>query len=213
MFTGLVEDVGSIVGVRPEGRGRRLLIRTGLPLSEVSIGDSIAVNGACLTVETIADDTFDVVAGAETIAKTTAGGLRVGSRVHLERAMRLGGRLDGHIVQGHVDGQGHVTRNTEERESWVLWVDVGDALSRYVAAKGSICIDGVSLTVNEVHGTLVRLNIVPHTARETRLAGLHSGDRVNVEVDILAKYLERLIGHGQPSGLTMEKLQAYGFSS
>lgn len=194
MFTGLVEDVGTIVGVRPQERGRRLVISTAIPMSEVKIGDSIAVDGVCLTAELLGQDRFEVVAGQETLARTTVGDMRPGRRVHLERAMRLGDRLGGHLVQGHVDGKGRVTRSYSAGESWVLWVDVGSALSRYVVAKGSLAVDGTSLTVNEVVGSEVRLNLIPHTATVTRLGGLRPGDEVNLEADLIAKYVERLLG-------------------
>lgn len=215
MFTGLIEDVGTVVSLRPQGSGKRVRIRTGLPMHEISIGDSIAVQGACLTVETHDADTFEVVAGGESLRRTALGRLHVGSRVHLERALPLGGRLDGHLVQGHVDGVGKVVRSYEARESWVLWVDVGETLARYVIDKGSICIDGVSLTVNEVQGTQARLNIIPHTAYETRLASLRTGDPVNVEVDLFAKYVEKLLGaHTRSgSGVTLDFLQRHGFTT
>lgn len=215
MFTGIVEDVGTVVRVSPEGGGRRLGIRTAMPLGEVRIGDSIAVRGACLTVERHAGDVFEVVAGQETIAATTVGGLREGSRVHLERALQLGARLDGHLVQGHVDGVGRVLRSEDARESWVLWVDVGADLAPFVATKGSITLDGVSLTVNEVDGSAARVNIIPHTARETCLAGLRPGDGVNVEVDLLARYVARLLAvrgtSASDGGLTLDFLRTHGF--
>lgn len=196
MFTGIVEDTGSVVAVAPFGRGRRLRLRTAIPLAAVRIGDSIACDGVCLTVESVEDDVFEVVAGQETLDRTTWGEARVGRRVHLERALAVGGRLDGHLVQGHVDGVGSVSRSYDADESWILWIDVGRRLARYVAPKGSLCVDGVSLTVNEVDGTRARLNVIPHTARVTRLAGLAAGDRVNVEVDVLARYVERMLGLG-----------------
>lgn len=193
MFTGLVEDVGEIVGVSPQGDGLRLRLRTRIPLGEVAIGDSIAVDGACLTAERLTGDVFEVVAGRETLDRTTLREARQGRKVHLERALRLGDRLGGHLVQGHVDGTGRVTRSFQASESWVLWIDVGP-LARYVVPKGSITIDGVSLTVNEVQGDTVRLNLIPHTVAVTRLGGLRVGDEVNLEADLIARYVERLLG-------------------
>ncbi|MCB9662679.1 MAG: riboflavin synthase [Alphaproteobacteria bacterium] len=210
MFTGIIEDTGTIAALRPEGEGRRLAIRCALPLAEVGLGDSIAVDGACLTVESVAGDTFEVVAGQETLALTTLGRVAPGRRVHLERALAVGARLDGHLVQGHVDGLGTVVSSEEASETWVLWIDTGEALARYVARKGSLCVDGVSLTVNEVDGTRCRLNIIPHTARVTRLASLEPGDAVNLEVDVLARYVERMLGLGG-GGLTWDKLREHGF--
>lgn len=215
MFTGIIEDTGTLVGVSPFGQGRRLRIRTAIPLAEVKIGDSIAVNGACLTAERFDGDVFEVVAGAETLEKTALGHAEEGDRVHLERALKLGDRLDGHLVQGHVDGVGRVIDNHEADESWVLWLDVGDALARFVAPKGSICLDGVSLTVNEVRGTHCRINIIPHTAQVTRMAGLVPGDPINIEVDVLARYVDRILAVGRDAdsdGLTLDHLQKNGFA-
>lgn len=214
MFTGLVEDLGTVIGVRPEGDGRRLVVRTAIPLHDVAIGDSIAHDGVCLTVERTSGDTFEVVAARETLAVTTVGQWSTGKRVHLERALALGQRLGGHLVQGHVDGLGRVVRSEQVGGSWVLWVDAGTALARYVAAKGSICIDGVSLTVNELDDTRFRVNLVPHTVRVTGLGVLRPGDAVNLEVDMLARYVERLLaraGDAGAEGLTLDKLREHGF--
>ncbi|MCB9677894.1 MAG: riboflavin synthase [Alphaproteobacteria bacterium] len=210
MFTGLVEDIGTIAAVRPEGAGRALTLRTSIPMAEVALGDSIAVNGACLTAERFVDGGFVAVAATETLQKTTLGGLRVGAKVHLERALRLGDRLDGHIVQGHVDGTGTVVSSGQQRESWVLWVRMPAGIARYVAAKGSITIDGVSLTVNEIADDAFRVNLVPHTIGVTLLGELRAGSVVNLEVDVLAKYVERLLG-GRAGGLTLDKLREHGF--
>jgi riboflavin synthase len=204
MFTGLVEDTGTIVSVLPEQGGRRLLIRTRIPLSEVRIGDSIAVDGACLTAERLAGDCFEVVAGRETLGLTTLGEVRAGRRVHLERALRLGDRLGGHLVQGHVDGTARVLRSHAQGESWILWIELPPGLSKYVVRKGSLTVDGVSLTVNEVVGDTCRMNLIPHTVSVTRLGELRPGDAVNVETDLLARYVERLMG-GDHGGL-MAKL-------
>ncbi len=211
MFTGLVEDVGTIAWVKPQGSGQQLGIRTAIPLGEVAVGDSIATNGVCLTAEGFEGDVFRAVAGRETLERSTLARARAGQRVHLERALAVGDRLGGHLVQGHVDGQGEILRSTDAQESWILWVRIPRELSRYVASKGSLCVDGVSLTVNEMAGDDARLNIVPHTARVTRLGGLRPGDRVNLEVDILAKYVERLLGGSTSGGLTPELLRQHGY--
>jgi len=213
MFTGLVEDVGTIVSVARQGDGRELTIRTALPMAEVALGDSIAVDGACLTVETLGADRFTAVAGRETLDRTTLCHAAPGARVHLERALRVGDRLGGHLVQGHVDGVGRVVRVEPARESLVLWIEAPPELARYVAPKGSVTVDGVSLTVNEVDAARFRVNIVPHTARVTRLGGFTAGVPVNLEVDVLAKYVERLLGLPPPDGgLTFDKLARSGFT-
>jgi riboflavin synthase len=212
MFTGLVEDTGTLRAVRPEGDGARLTFQTRIPLRDVALGDSVACDGACLTVVATSGDTFDVVAGAETLKLTTWGQARPGRRVHFERALALGARLGGHLVQGHVDGVGLVTASHAAVESWVLWVDVGAALSRYVVTKGSITLDGVSLTVNEVQGSTVRVNLIPHTSTVTHLVDKRPGEGVNVETDLIARYVERLLGGFAPSeGVTLQQLQRTGF--
>lgn len=200
MFTGLVEDIGTIAAVRPRGAGRVLEVRTSIDLSEVRVGDSVAVDGVCLTVEQLGAQHFSVTAARETVEHSTVGGFRAGRRVHLERALQLGGRLDGHLVQGHVDALGTVARSTSDRESLVLWIEVPTSVCRYVAPKGSVTIDGVSLTVNELEGCRFRVNLVPHTAARTHLVGLRPGDRVNLETDLLARYLERLLDARPASG-------------
>ena len=224
MFSGIIEDLGTLVSVTPRGAGRTLVIRTALRIDPphlsrgegvnpgVRLGDSIAVNGACLTVEEAQPpDTFTVAVGRETLELTTIGLKRPGDRLHLERALRVGDRLDGHLVSGHVDGVGEVVEARRSQESVIVWVRVPDPLSRYVSVKGSICLDGVSLTVNEVRGSDLRVNLIPFTADHTSVAALRVGDRVNVEVDLLARYLERLLGgHTQP-GLTRERLVSLGF--
>ena len=210
MFTGLVEDVGTVASVRPEGNGHSLVIRTAIDTAGITLGASVAVDGVCLTATATTKDTFTAVAGRETVERSTLRHLRAGRKVHLEQALRVGDRLGGHLVQGHVDGVGQVLRSTSERESHVLWVELPREIERYVAAKGSICLDGVSLTVNQLDGLSARVNVVPHTAKSTRLGGLRAGDFLNIEVDILAKYVERML-EGRRDGLTLSFLQSKGF--
>jgi riboflavin synthase len=228
MFSGIVEQLGEIISVTPRGRGRTLRVRSPLSVSpeagvgradreRVGLGDSIAVMGVCLTVEAIEPpSTFTLAAGAETLEKTIIGELSAGDRVHLERALRVGDRLDGHMVQGHVDGVGHVQSMRQDRESWILWLQPPAALMRYIATKGSIAINGVSLTVNEVVGETCRINVVPFTIAETLLGELSAGSPVNIEVDMIARYLERLLqggaGDGPEAGkLTFERLAELGY--
>lgn len=211
MFTGLVEDLGEVVSIVPEGEGRRVRIRTRIDLSEVGLGDSIACDGACLTAVRCEGSIFEVVAGRETLERTTLGSWKPGRAVHLERALRVGDRLGGHLVQGHVDGLGRVVSLDAAGESWILWVDVGEELAPLVAPKGSLTVDGISLTVNEVRGSHARINLIPHTVEVTRVSGLKVGDRVNLEVDVLARYVARLLTYGGDSSpMTLQHLQARG---
>jgi len=189
-----------------------LTIQTGLPIEEIGVGDSIAVNGVCLTAERFERSCFVVTAGLETMNKTSLGAVSAGSGVHLERALRVGDRLGGHFVQGHVDGLGRVNSIEEAKESWIIWVEIPEELSRYVAPKGSICIDGVSLTVNEIRERRFRVNIVPHTIEVTNMGRLGVGDSVNIEVDILAKYVERMLtGSSERGSVTLDNLKESGF--
>ncbi|MBA2321668.1 MAG: riboflavin synthase [Deltaproteobacteria bacterium] len=209
MFTGLVEDAGVVTSITPRDGGRVLAVRTRIPLAEVRVGDSIAVDGVCLTAETVGGDVFTAIAGRETLAVTTLDDVRVGRTVHLERALAVGDRLGGHLVQGHVDGVGRVRSAARAGESWIVWVTPPPDLARYIAVKGSICIDGVSLTVNELDGDDFRVNLIPHTTAVTRLGDLRAGDRVNLETDVLAKYVERLLGRGP--GLDADTLRRWGY--
>jgi riboflavin synthase len=200
MFSGIVRDVGTLLSLVPEGDGRRAIVRTAFPLAgedAVGLGDSIAVQGACLTVmELLPPDGFAVIIGRETLDRTTLGTLATGSRVNLERSLRLADRLDGHLVSGHVDGVGTVLSFERRAESLVLWIEAPPG--RYVAEKGSIAVDGVSLTVNELRpagtGSSFRVNLIPFTSDHTALGSLRAGSRVNLEVDMVARYLDRLRG-------------------
>ncbi len=173
--------------------GNSVLLRPTLPLVDAKLGESIAVDGVCLTVEAAGHHEFRVTVGPETLAVTTLGALRVGSRVHLERALRLADRLGGHLVLGHVDGVGVVERVNLRTDGLTAWVRVPTLLSRFVAAKGCITVDGVSLTVNEVDGDAFRIDLIPHTLAVTRLTEWRTGDRCNVEIDVVARYVERLV--------------------
>ncbi|MCL6556610.1 MAG: riboflavin synthase [Burkholderiales bacterium] len=197
MFTGIVQAVGRVREATPRGEGLRLTIDAGdLDLEDVSIGDSIAVNGVCLTVVEKGDSHFKVEVSAETLRCTT--GFAPGDAVNLEKALRLADRLGGHLVSGHVDGVGVVTRREALAECVLLEVEAPPALARYIAAKGSITLDGVSLTVNEVEGERFRVNLIPHTLLVTTLTHLAPGRRVNLEVDLLARYAERLLTYTPP---------------
>jgi riboflavin synthase len=194
MFTGIVEAVGKIVAKEAYGADIRLRIATGkLDLGEVKLGDSIAVSGVCLTATALSGDGFWADVSRETLERTILGELERGAPVNLERALTPTTRMGGHLVSGHVDGIGQVTEYRQDGRSWRLRIQVPVQLARYIAAKGSICVDGVSLTVNRVEGAAFEVNIVPYTLQETTIASYRVGQRVNLEVDIIARYLERLL--------------------
>lgn len=216
MFTGIIQAIGRIAQVESKGGDCRLTIETGkLPLTGVNLGDSIAVSGVCLTAVELGRQHFCADVSRETLSRTTLGDVRSGTAVNLELALTPTTRLGGHIVSGHVDGVGAVMERRADARSVRLQIEAPAHLARYIAEKGSICVDGVSLTVNGVDGCRFDLNIVPHTLAETTLAEFLPGRRVNLEVDILARYLERLmLGEqaAQPeAGVTRELLAKSGF--
>lgn len=194
MFTGIIADVGSIAEKHDREGGLRLRIATQkLDMSDVQLGDSIAVNGVCLTAVELGKNSFTVDVSKETL-HCTVGLEQQGAGVNLEKALRLSDRLGGHLVSGHVDGVGEVVEFHNLGESWKLTVRAPKALSKYIAAKGSITINGVSLTVNQVEGQVFHVNLIPHTLQETTLKHLHPDSRVNLEVDMIARYVERMMG-------------------
>ena len=217
MFTGIIEAVGEIVTLQPLGGDQRVRVRTRkLDLSDVALGDSIAVSGVCLTVIELPGDGFWADVSAETLQRTIIGDAGPGARVNLEKALTPSTRLGGHLVSGHVDGIGEVEDRQDDGRSVRLRVRAPDTLARYIAEKGSICVDGVSLTVNAVQGAVFALNVVPHTLQETTMGGYRPGQRVNLEVDLIARYLERLVlgeRAAEPgAGITREFLRAHGFA-
>lgn len=193
MFTGIIEAKGQVQQVQPRGGDARLSFTAPGLFQGIALGDSIAVNGVCLTVIEFSADHFAADLSGETLKLTTAGRWEVGSKVNLERALTPSKPLGGHLVSGHVDGVGTLAECHEDARSLRMTYEVPKDLARYIARKGSICIDGVSLTVNEVSGTRFGVNIVPHTAQQTTLGALKIGDAVNLEVDLIARYLERLL--------------------
>jgi len=195
MFTGIVSDVGQVRHIQQRG-DTHIVIATGYDVSEVDIGASIACSGCCLTVvdKGNSDDRwFSVTASAETLSKTTLGGWTVGHPVNLERALRVGDELGGHIVTGHVDGVAEVLALKQDGESLRVRFEVPETLSRFVAPKGSVALDGVSLTVNDAEGAEFGVNIIPHTLSVTTFGGLKAGAKVNFEIDLLARYVGRLV--------------------
>lgn len=216
MFTGIIQAVGKIAALESRGGDARVRVDTGsLDLADVHIGDSIAVSGVCLTAVARTPSGFSADVSGETLARTTLGQLKPGDRVNLEKALLPTTRLGGHIVSGHVDGVGRVTERREQARSVGLRIEAPAALARYIAEKGSICVDGVSLTVNAVTGAAFDLNLVPHTLAETTLGEFHTGREMNLEVDLLARYLERLLqgtaAVGEGSGITSAFLASHGF--
>jgi riboflavin synthase len=213
MFTGLVEGVGEIAGLTPQAEGLRITVKTSFPAAELVLGESVAVAGACLTVVAINPPAASFEVSPETLARTTFPLKKVGDRVNLERSLRLGDRLGGHLVTGHVDAAGQVRQRREGPTYFQLQIELPAALSRFVIEKGSIAVDGVSLTVNAVQGNSFTVNIIPHTAQETTLAALKVGGRINLETDIIGKYIARLLGKEAPAaaGLTAELLARHGF--
>ena len=194
MFTGIIEAVGEVVELQQRGGDVRLRIRTGkLDLSDVAMGDSIAVNGVCLTAVDLPGDGFVADVSRETLSLTSLGQLKPGSAVNLEKALTLATRLGGHLVSGHVDGLGTVIERHDDARSVRFTIEAPEDLARYIAHKGSITVDGTSLTVNAVNGRRFELNIVPHTLQETIMDRYTAGRRVNLEVDLIARYLERLL--------------------
>ncbi len=219
MFTGIIEAIGEIADKRMIGGDMRLYVRTGgLDLSDVKLGDSIATNGVCLTAVELPGDGFIADVSLETLAHSRFEELEPGEVVNLEKALRPDSRLGGHIVTGHVDAVGTVVERADDARSVQLKIRMPVSIQRYVAAKGSITVDGVSLTVNSLDGDCFWLNIVPHTAQETIIDRYSAGRRVHLEVDIIARYLERLIGAAAPQAedetagsLTLAMLAQHGF--
>ena len=211
MFTGIIRAIGSIAALERRGGDVRLSVQSdGLPFASYDVGESIAVNGVCLTAVELRADGFDTDVSVETLDVTSLGSLGVGDNVNLEPSLSLGDRLGGHLVSGHVDCLGTVTSRKADARSIRITVEIPEELARYVARKGSVTIDGVSLTVNDVSATSFEVNIIPHTADVTIIGDYAVGTKVNVEVDLLARYIERLLAK-DGEGLSMEFLREHGY--
>lgn len=217
MFTGIIQAKGTIRAMQPTGGDLRLTIATGkLDMTDVQLGDSIAVNGVCLTAVVLDDSSFSADVSRETLSLTSISNLNLGSNVNLEKALTLSTRLGGHLVSGHVDGLGEVISRHDDARSVRFRLKAPDGLAKYIAAKGSICVDGTSLTVNKVEGAFFELNIVPHTLQETIMGSYRAGSKVNLEVDVVARYLERLLlgdkaAEVSSNGITEAFLAEHGF--
>lgn len=218
MFTGIIEKMGVVRGMIRKGEDARLEVETGLDVKDVRVGDSISVNGACLTVVAMTGRGFTADVSAETLSRTNLGTLKAGDRLNLEKSLRLNDFLGGHMVLGHVDALGKIFEKKVRANSIVFGVEVDERLARYIVEKGSVAVDGISLTVNECKNNRFYVNIIPHTVRETTLGFKKAGDAVNIETDILGKYVEKLLQHdqgreaGEPrKGLDLKFLAEQGY--
>lgn len=216
MFTGLVQGMGTIETLEKRGGQMRLAVRTLFDVADIALGESIAVNGACLTVESCSKNTFSAYASAETLAKTSLGSLARGSRVNLERALALGERLGGHLVSGHVDCLATVSSRSAAGESMRYQLSFPAQLGVYVVEKGSVCLDGISLTVNGCGEDWLAVNVIPATRDETTISGWTTGTQVNMECDIIGKYVARMLAphagqRASGSNITGEFLKRHGF--
>jgi len=209
MFTGIIEGLAKVKRLTMKGADAVLEIEGGISLQDVAIGDSIAVNGACLTVTKKTDQTFTADVSAETLSKTTLKNLKAGDKVNLEKSLRIGGFIGGHFVLGHVDGTGRILSKTQKSGSLIFALEIDHQLSRYIVEKGSVAVDGISLTVNKLEKDRFYVNIIPHTAGNTTLAQKKEGDVVNIETDILGKYVEKLLHF--PRGIDKDFLAQHGF--
>ncbi len=213
MFTGLIEEVGKVLGISDGSGTRRLTVRSTELIKEMKKGDSIAVSGVCLTAVDLKKDSIGFDLATETLARTSLGRLVVGHEVNLELPMKAGGRMGGHIVQGHVDGVGRFLglEQIPGTEDFWLYIEVPRDLAKYIVFKGSISIEGISLTVAKIEGAKVTVAIIPHTFTATNLKSLKPGDGVNIEVDIIAKYAEKMLKGEAPSEIDVERLVREGF--
>ena len=211
MFTGIIAAIGKIEAVQAKGGDIRLQVATHrLDLSDIQLGDSVAINGVCLTVIAMTSGSLSFDVSRESLDRTSLGTVKAGSDVNLEKALAVGDRLGGHFVSGHVDGLGKVIAKQESARSVQFRFEVPSGLERYIAEKGSICIDGTSLTVNKVENNWFEVNIIPHTMQETIMKNYRISTQVNLEVDLIARYLERLLPK-QAAGITRETLLQNGF--
>jgi riboflavin synthase len=215
MFTGLIEDLGTLRQIRRGGESVRLVVATGIPMGELTTGESIAVNGICLTVTSFGDGTFTADVSPETLIRTTLGELQRGNPVNLERALRLSDRLGGHMVSGHVDGIGTILERVQDRNAIRFSCRVPADISRFLVEKGSVAIDGISLTVNEIKGDTFSVAVIPHTLAVTTLRDRVVGSRVNIETDIIGKYVEKFLrgkeGDDGKDSLDLQFLAKHGF--
>lgn len=215
MFTGIIEEVGVIKSIRMGAKSAVITIEAEKVMEDIHLGDSIAMNGVCLTVTSFDKNSYSVDIMHESLRRTNLGEMKSGSRVNLERAMPANGRFGGHIVAGHVDGTGRITSMKKDDNAVWIYVETEPAVLKYIVEKGSITIDGISLTVAEVNAKSFAVSVIPHTGSNTTLLEKKTGDKVNLETDIIGKYVEKLLGYREPerssSNITMEFLAEHGF--
>ena len=196
MFTGIIEGLGTVSGIRPAGQGKRLSITSDFFLDQTKIGDSISVSGACLTTVAIEGKRFEVDVSPETVTRTTFGRIKVGDRLNLERSLRLSDRIDGHLVTGHIDGTGVIRHSKMTGNALIVTINIPESLLYYMIKKGSVAVDGISLTINTCDQDSIEVTIIPHTARVTTIGLKKRGDHVNIEADMIGKYVERFVNAG-----------------
>ncbi|MBL7136422.1 MAG: riboflavin synthase [Candidatus Marinimicrobia bacterium] len=211
MFTGLIEEVGKIKGITPISEGKEFHIESKKVINDLNIGDSITIDGACLTVTAQTNEYFSVQAVEETLIKTTLKGVKVGSSVNLERAMLATDRFGGHFVQGHVDGIAKIISFQRSGKAATLKFKIPDEIVKYVVLKGSITLNGISLTAAEVNGSIVTVSLIPFTLENTNLGQKKAGDSLNIEVDLLAKYVENFLKSKEQKTISVEKIKTWGY--
>ncbi|MBS3809313.1 MAG: riboflavin synthase [Desulfobacterales bacterium] len=216
MFTGIIESLGTITDIRPAGDSRQITVRAGFDLSATRIGDSLAVNGACLTAVAVSGDKFSADVSPETLRRSTLGMTAAGGRVNIERALRLSDRLDGHLVSGHIDGTAKIKYRNDLGGTLVFGFEVSKDLSRYMIPKGSVAVDGISLTINSCQARGFEITVIPHTAKITTIGLKNPGDWVNIETDLIGKYVEKFVkgdktDDSQQRDIDMDFLSKTGF--
>jgi riboflavin synthase len=211
MFTGIIEEIGTVYSVKSEADGIELSIHTNNLSKKFREGDSVAIDGVCQTITQIGNDTFQVQAVGETLSKSTLGTFQPGRLINLESSLTLNSPLGGHLVQGHVQGIAKIKQWTKRAENYYLELDIPDQLIKYCIAEGSIAIDGISLTIAQLTGRNVGINVIPYTVEHTTLHKKQVGDSVNIETDIIARYIERYMFHPKENGINQEKLSNWGY--
>lgn len=211
MFTGIIEQIGVVASLIRVQSGAKLVVAAGKYFDDAKIGDSIAINGACLTVTQVRRGFAEFDISSESLKKSTLGELKISDKVNLEKALPISGRLGGHLVTGHLDGVAEVKNKVAQGEGFELLLSIPSEILRYLVPKGSIAVDGVSLTVADFRDGLLYLAVIPHSAKSTTLGLLRAGDRVNIEVDLLSKYIEKHLMHGEARGISEEMMLKVGF--